>query len=86
MGKMCSFARHTTFMKNGIAEFECKVVKSCKNRCWALLLGAEFLARWHDRSCLNHWEKPPRPSGILEDGNLLNNFGTQSSGHFYFEI
>jgi hypothetical protein len=30
--------------------------------------------------------KPPRPFGIFEDGNLLDNFGIQSSGHFYFEI
>jgi hypothetical protein len=50
---MCSFARHTTFLKNGIADFECKMVKNAKTCAGALLLGAEFLATLHSRSWLN---------------------------------
>jgi hypothetical protein len=61
-------------------------VKNAKTGAGALLLDAEFLATLHGRSCLNQWEKPPRSFGIFEDGNLLDNFGIQSSGHFYFEI
>jgi hypothetical protein len=40
-------------MKNGIADFECKVVKNAKTSAGALLLGAEFLATLHGRSWLN---------------------------------
>jgi hypothetical protein len=38
-------------MKNGIADFECKVVKDAKTGTGALLLDAEFLATLHSRSC-----------------------------------
>jgi hypothetical protein len=61
-------------------------VKNAKTSAGALLLGAEFLATLHGRSWLNQWEKPARSFGTFEAGNLLNNFGVQSSGHFYFEI
>jgi hypothetical protein len=40
-------------MKNGIGDFECKVVKNAKTGAGALLLDAEFLATLHGRSCLN---------------------------------
>jgi hypothetical protein len=40
-------------MKNGIADFECKVVKNAKIGAGALLLDAEFLVILHGCSCLN---------------------------------
>jgi hypothetical protein len=43
MGKMCNFARHTTFKKNGIASSEWKVVKNAKQCAGLLCTGAEFL-------------------------------------------
>jgi hypothetical protein len=43
MGKMCSFARHTTFMKIGIASLEWKVAKNAKSCTGSLFTGAEFL-------------------------------------------
>jgi hypothetical protein len=53
MGKMCSFARHTTFMKIGIADFECKGVKNAKTGNESLFTGVEFLAVLHGRSFSN---------------------------------
>jgi hypothetical protein len=44
---MCSFARHTTFMKIGIADFECKGVKNAKTVTESLFTGAEFLVVSH---------------------------------------
>jgi hypothetical protein len=82
---MCSFARHTTFMKIGIANFECKVVKNAKTGTGTLFLGAEFLVNLHCRSCSNQWEKTPRAFGIFVEGNLLGNIGIQSLDHLYFE-
>jgi hypothetical protein len=69
-------------MKSGIADFERKVVKNPKTGAGALFLGAEFLVTLHGSSCLNQQEKPPRPFGIFEEGNLLDNFGIQSLEHF----
>jgi hypothetical protein len=43
MGKMWSFARHTTLKKNGIASLEWKVVKNAKQCAGLLSTGAEFL-------------------------------------------
>jgi hypothetical protein len=40
-------------MKNGIADFECKVVTNAKTGAGAQLLDAEFLVTLHGRSCLN---------------------------------
>jgi hypothetical protein len=40
-------------MKNGIADFGCKMVKNAKTGVGALLLGAEFLATLHGCSWLN---------------------------------
>jgi hypothetical protein len=50
---MCSFERHTTFRKSGIAYFERKVVKNAKIGAGALFLGAEYLVTLHGHSCLN---------------------------------
>jgi hypothetical protein len=47
MEKMCSFARHTTFMKIGIVDFECKGVKNAKTGAEPLFTGAKFLAVLH---------------------------------------
>jgi hypothetical protein len=47
MGKMCSFARHTTFMKIGIASLEWKGVKNAKSCTGSLFTGAEILANFH---------------------------------------
>jgi hypothetical protein len=69
-------------MKSGIFYFERKVVKNAKTGTGALFLGTEFLVTLHGRSCLNQQEKPPRPFGIFEEGNLLENFGIQSLEHF----
>jgi hypothetical protein len=82
---MCSFARHTTFLKIGIASLEWKGVKNAKTGIGALFLGAENLVNLHCRSCSNQWVKPPRAFGIFVEGNLLSNFGIQSLDHFVFE-
>jgi hypothetical protein len=44
---MCSFARHTTFTKIDIADFECKGVKNAKTGTASLFTCAEFLAVLH---------------------------------------
>jgi hypothetical protein len=53
MGKRCSFARHTTFMKIGIASLEWKGVKNAKTGTGALFLGVEILVNLHCHSCSN---------------------------------
>jgi hypothetical protein len=53
MGKMCSFARHTTFMKNGIASLEWKVVKNAKQCVGLLFTDAEFLPDFPYNLCSN---------------------------------
>jgi hypothetical protein len=53
MGKMCSLARHTTFMKIGIADFECKGVKNAKTGTGVLFPSAEILVNLHCRFCSN---------------------------------
>jgi hypothetical protein len=85
MGKRCSFARHTTFMKIGIASLEWKGVKNAKIGTGVLFLGAEILVNLHYRSCSNQWVKPPIAFSIFLEGNLLSNIGIQSLDHLYFE-
>jgi hypothetical protein len=53
IGKMCSFARHTTFMKIGIADFECKGVKIAKQGAKLLCTDAEFLPEFPSNLCSN---------------------------------
>jgi hypothetical protein len=53
MEKRCSFARHTTFMKIGIASLEWKGVKNAKTGTGALFLGVEILVNLHCHSCSN---------------------------------
>jgi hypothetical protein len=47
-----------------------------------LFFGAEFLANLACRSCSIPWIKPLSAFANVVDGNLLNNFGIQGSGHF----
>jgi hypothetical protein len=53
MGKMCSFARHTTLMKIGIASLEWKVVENAKQYAGLLFTGAEFLPDFPCKLCSN---------------------------------
>jgi hypothetical protein len=79
---MCNFSRHTTSLLSGIASLECRVVKISNQGAGSLFTGAEFLAILHCRSYSNQWVKPYRAFGIIEEGNLLDNFGIQSLAHF----
>jgi hypothetical protein len=47
-----------------------------------LFIGAEFLANLACRSCSIPWIKPLSAFANVVEGNLLNNFGIQGSGHF----
>jgi hypothetical protein len=47
---MYSFAKHTTFMKIGIADFEYSGVKNARTGTGVLFPGAKFLANLHCRS------------------------------------
>jgi hypothetical protein len=73
MGKMCRISRHTTSLLSGIASLERRVVKIANQ-------GAGSLAPsfWH--VALTFLLKP------VSKGNLLNNFGIQSSEHFYLNF
>jgi hypothetical protein len=46
-----------------------------------LFIGAEFLANLACRSCSIPWIKPLSTFANVVEGNLLNNFGIQGSGH-----
>jgi hypothetical protein len=65
MGKMRSFARHTTFMKIGIASLECKVVKNAKQGARLLFIGAEFLPDFLCNLCSNQGVKTLEPLALL---------------------
>jgi hypothetical protein len=82
---MCSLSRHTTSLLSGIASLECMVVKITNQGAGSLFTGAEFLAILHWRSCSNQWVKPYRAFGIVEEDNLLDNFGIQSLEHFWLK-
>jgi hypothetical protein len=85
MGEMCSLSRHTTSLLSGIASLECRVVKIANQGAGSLFISAKFLAILHWRSCSNQWPKPYRAFGIVEEANLLDNFGIQSLEHFCFK-
>jgi hypothetical protein len=82
---MCILSRHTTSLLSGITSLECKVVKNANQGVGSLFTGAEFLVNLHCCSCSNQWVKPYRAFGIIEEGNLLENFGIQSLEHFYLK-
>jgi hypothetical protein len=86
MGKMCSFARHTTFMKTGIADFECKVVKITKQGTELLFTGAKNLANLICCLCQIRWSKPPRAFGNFVEGGVVDKFGIQTLVRFSFKF
>jgi hypothetical protein len=58
------------------------VVKNAFECVLLLFIGAEFLANLVCRSCSIPWIKPLSAFANVVEGNLLNNFGIQGSGHF----
>jgi hypothetical protein len=86
MGKMCSFARHATFMKIGIASLECKVVKNAKQGLELLFMSAENFAKLICCLCQIRWSKPPRAFGNLVEGRVVDKFGIQALVRFSFKI
>jgi hypothetical protein len=57
-------------------------VKNALEGVLLLFIGAEFLANLECRSCSIPWIKPLSAFANVVEGNLLNNFGIQGSGHF----
>jgi hypothetical protein len=82
---MWSFARHTTFMKIGIADFECKVVKISKQGAELLFTGAEFSVKFPCKLCSICWSNHPRAFVGLVGGKMMSNFCIQQFVHFYFK-
>jgi hypothetical protein len=85
MGKMCSFARHTTFLLSVIASLECKVVKNAKQCAGSLFTGAEIFVKFPCELWTICWSNHPRAFVSLVEGELLSNFRIQRLMHFGFE-
>jgi hypothetical protein len=58
------------------------LVKNTFESVLLLFIGAEILAKLACRSCSIPWIKPLSAFANVVEGNLLNNFGIQGSGHF----
>jgi hypothetical protein len=63
-------------------KFEKFLVKNALEGVLLVFIVAEFLANLAYRSCSIPWIKPLSAFAYVVEGNLLNNFSIQGSGHF----